>query len=52
MNPITIKSMEHFDQSESNGNAASKYIIEFTDKINCEWLWKTLKEALEESQRK
>ena len=45
---IKVKSMEHFDQNESNGNAATKYIIEFTDKVNCEWLWDVLNNALKE----
>ena len=46
-----VASMEHFDQNESNGNAATKYIVEFTGKINCEWLWATLDKALKEAQR-
>jgi hypothetical protein len=47
---IKVAWMEHFDQNESNGNAAKKYIIEFTDKINCDWLWRTLDKALEDAQ--
>jgi hypothetical protein len=42
--------IEHFDQNESNGNAATKYIVEFTGKVNCEWLWETLDKALKEKQ--
>jgi len=45
-----VKSMEHFDQNESNGNAATKYIIEFTGKVNCDWLWLTLDRVLIEQQ--
>jgi hypothetical protein len=45
-----VASMEHYDQNESNGNAATKYIVKFTGKVNCEWLWKVLDEALEKSQ--
>jgi len=49
--PITqVKWMEHFDQNESTGNAATKYIIEFTDKVNCEWLWNTLNKELTKAQ--
>lgn len=47
---IHVKSMEHFDQNESDGNAATKYIVEFTDKVNCEWLWEALNHELEEAQ--
>ena len=43
--------MEHYDQNESTGNASKKYIIEFTGKVNCNWLWETLDKALEENQR-
>jgi hypothetical protein len=45
-----VLSMEHFDQNESNGNAATKYIIEFTGKVNCDWLWGTLNKALNQAQ--
>lgn len=41
-----IASMEHFDQNESNGCAAKKYIIEFTAKVNSDVLWKILDKAL------
>lgn len=47
-----VKSMEHFDPNESNGNAATKYIVEFSGRVNCEWLWKTLDEALLLKQQK
>lgn len=44
--------LEHTDQKESNGCAATKYTIEFSHKINCDWLWKTLdKELLNASTR-
>lgn len=43
--------MEHFDQNESKGNAATKYIVEFAGKVNSEWLWSALDKALEEAQR-
>jgi len=43
-----VASIEHFDQNESNGNAATKYIIEFTGKVSCDWLWATLDKDLEE----
>ena len=46
-----VASMEHFDQNESNGNAATKYVVEFTGNVNCEWLWATLDKALKEAQR-
>jgi len=46
-----VKCMEHFDQKESNGNAATRYIIEFTDKVNCKILWKILDEALIKYQK-
>ena len=46
-----VKWMEHFDQNESNGNAATKYIVEFTGKINCEWLWETLDRELKLKQQ-
>lgn len=45
-NITLVRSMEHYDQNESNGNAATKYIIEFTGKVNCEWLWSALNKAL------
>lgn len=38
--------MEHFDQNESNGNAATKYIVEFSGRVNCDWLWLVLEKAL------
>ena len=46
-----VKWMEHTDQNESDGNAATKYTIEFTGKVNCEWLWETLDEALHQKQQ-
>lgn len=47
---IRIFSMEHYDQKESNGNAAKKYILEFTGKVNSEWLWEIISEALLKKQ--
>lgn len=41
-----VVSIKHYDQNESNGNAAKKYIIEFTSKVNCDWLWRVLDNAL------
>jgi len=46
-----VWSMEHFDQNESHGNAATKYIIEFTGRVNCDWLWSNLDKSLEEAQQ-
>ena len=31
--------MEHTNQKESTGNAATEYTIKFSEKVNCEWLW-------------
>lgn len=42
---------EHFDQNESNGNAATKYIVKFNNPVNCDWLRKVLDDALEAAQR-
>ena len=47
-----VKWLEHYDQNESNGNAATKYIIEFTGKVNCDWLRRTLNNELEKAQTK
>ena len=48
---IKVSSMEHLDQNESDGNAATKYIVRFTGKVNCDWLWRVLDEALREAQK-
>jgi uncharacterized FAD-dependent dehydrogenase len=50
--PTKVSSMEHYDQHESDGNAATKYIIEFTGKVNCDWLRKVLDKALLKAQQK
>lgn len=46
-----VSSMEHLDPNESNGNAATKYIVRFTGKVNCDWLWAILDKALTENQK-
>lgn len=39
---------EHFDQNESDGNAAKKYILEFSEPVNGSWLLYMLKEFARE----
>ncbi len=50
-NKTKIKWIEHFDANESDGSAATKYIVEFTGKVNCDWLRKVLEKVLEEKQK-
>jgi hypothetical protein len=40
--PFRVVAMEHTDQNESTGNAATRYTITFSDKVNCDWLWEHL----------
>jgi hypothetical protein len=47
--PIIVVAMEHFDENESTGNAATKYIVTFSNPVNCDWLWANLDEALKRS---
>ena len=44
-----VISTEHFDQNESSGNAATKYIVTFSSPVNCNWLRKALDKALEQA---
>jgi hypothetical protein len=51
MEQTVLKWLEHFDQNESNGNAATKYIVEFSGRINCDWLRSVLDTALVKAQQ-
>ena len=45
-----VEYTEHYDELESNGNAATKYIIKFNKPVNCDWLRQTLDNALKLKQ--
>ena len=46
-----VEYTEHFDSLESDGNAATKYIVKFNNRVNCDWLRRILDDGLELAQQ-